>query len=572
MALDNKYKNPEKYKGKIKIRNLDPEVIGLINSHGGSGGGYDDTLIRHDLEEVQSTLQDHDKLINNINNKISSAATKIELNNYRRKDIDITFNDLDANLKDKINSIGSGGSGSGSTDLSSINNKIQELTSKVTINTGNITSNKDNLNTLTNLFNSFKSEIITSQQQQDTLISSNTNRIKQLENNYSDSSHIGIDRLDPELSNKINQFDNISNSLNNLEQQLNIHNVSINNIKSDLEQTHNDFNTLKDNLSNKLKEINNKIKTNESSINDVSTELHSLTIDKIISFTSTPENIDNGKIKESNLTTELAKKINNVSNMSNDLDEIKNSILHLGLNVGGTNNQFVYKENDDLITKSIFSFINIASTQEEIDLLKSEYKSPIYDKTNNVIFTKVAIEGSADYRWEQLENGLNNNQLVNTYLFDSNTGLFYFNSNGSLINILSAQDFSRGISIKDWFFSADIPNTLQLQYKNEVFQEWHVDDTSAASVSLFNEDDSNISTDNQKQIDITEIIYSINPLDSIFIEMDEYNKLISKTLILDDISGLYIENNGSIKVAHISDGIKLFNTTDKEIIVKILKG
>ena len=572
MALDNKYKNPEKYKGKIKIRNLDPEVIGLINSHGGSGGGYDDTLIRHDLEEVQSTLQDHDKLINNINNKISSAATKIELNNYRRKDIDITFNDLDANLKDKINSIGSGGSESGSTDLSSINNKIQELTSKVTINTGNITSNKDNLNTLTNLFNSFKSEIITSQQQQDTLISSNTNRIKQLENNYSDSSHIGIDRLDPELSNKINQFDNISNSLNNLEQQLNTHNVSINNIKSDLEQTHNDFNTLKDNLSNKLKEINNKIKTNESSINDVSTELHSLTIDKIISFTSTPENIDNGKIKESNLTTELARKINNVSNMSNDLDEIKNSILHLGLNVGGTNNQFVYKENDDLITKSIFSFINIASTQEEIDLLKSEYKSPIYDKTNNVIFTKVAIEGSADYRWEQLENGLNNNQLVNTYLFDSNTGLFYFNSNGSLINILSAQDFSRGISIKDWFFSADIPNTLQLQYKNEVFQEWHVDDTSAASVSLFNEDDSNISTDNQKQIDITEIIYSINPLDSIFIEMDEYNKLISKTLILDDISGLYIENNGSIKVAHISDGIKLFNTTDKEIIVKILKG
>ena len=81
MALDNKYDNFSKYKGKIKIRNLDPEVISFINTGGSSGGsGYDDTEIRNDLESIHDTLDSHDNLINNINTKISSAATKTELN------------------------------------------------------------------------------------------------------------------------------------------------------------------------------------------------------------------------------------------------------------------------------------------------------------------------------------------------------------------------------------------------------------------------------------------------------------------------------------------------------------
>ena len=44
MSEPNIYENVDKYKGKVKYRNLDPELQKLIGSGGGSGGGsYDDT-------------------------------------------------------------------------------------------------------------------------------------------------------------------------------------------------------------------------------------------------------------------------------------------------------------------------------------------------------------------------------------------------------------------------------------------------------------------------------------------------------------------------------------------------
>lgn len=213
MALDNKYDNFSKYKGKIKIRNLDPEVISLINTGGSSGGsGYDDTEIRNDLESIHDTLDSHDNLINNINTKISSAATKTELNQFRRKDVDITYNDLDSDLKERLRNKDSGSGGSSDND-DDILTELEELKSKVTINTGNINNNTSNINSISQALDNYRTESTNKNNEQDATISNNTNRIQQLENKITENNEITFDDLDPDLAIKIEQIDNFSSDI-----------------------------------------------------------------------------------------------------------------------------------------------------------------------------------------------------------------------------------------------------------------------------------------------------------------------------------------------------------------------
>ena len=365
MALDNKYDNFSKYKGKIKIRNLDPEVISFINTGGSSGGsGYDDTEIRNDLESIHDTLDSHDNLINNINTKISSAATKTELNQFRRKDVDITYNDLDSDLKERLRNKDSGSGGSSDND-DDILTELEELKSKVTINTGNINNNTSNINSISQALDNYRTESTNKNNEQDATISSNTNRIQQLENKITENNEITFDDLDPDLAIKIEQIDNFSSDIDSLKQKVSNNTLSISNINLDLSNLTSDFSDLSQSIDSKIDNINEVVEQNTNNINDIDNTLNTLTIDKIISFTNTPEDPDKGKIKINNLTSDLADKINNLSSFNTDIEDIKNSIIHPGRNIIGQDNQFVYKNGEDLYTKRIFSFFNTASTEEE---------------------------------------------------------------------------------------------------------------------------------------------------------------------------------------------------------------
>lgn len=562
MALDNKYDNFSKYKGKIKIRNLDPEVISLINTGGSSGGsGYDDTEIRNDLESIHDTLDSHDNLINNINTKISSAATKTDLNQFRRKDIDITYNDLDSDLKERLRNKDSGSGGSSDND-DDILTELEELKSKVTINTGNINNNTSNINSISQALDNYRTESTNKNNEQDATISNNTNRIQQLENKITENNEITFDDLDPDLAIKIEQIDNFSSDIDSLEQQVSNNTLSISNINLDLSNLTSDFSDLSQSIDSKIDNINEVVEQNTNNIDDINNTLNTLTIDKIISFTNTPEEPDKGKIKINNLTSDLADKINNLSSFNTDIEDIKNSIIHPGRNIIGQDNQFVYKNGEDLYTKRIFSFFNTASTEEEFLSLKTQNKSPIYYRVDNNIYE---VSGSD---WIAIEDGLSNTNYNNIYLFDPKHGSFYFNDNGSLINILSQDDMDKGLSLGNWSF---IPgeNTFQLKYLDDVFQEWSVSDTNT---NTLNDNISLMSlNDNDKNDEYTELIYTINKKDSISIKLSKKQQYICKALILDKKTGLYTDYNYEIfKIYYLSDSIKISNLTDSSITIKIV--
>ena len=562
MALDNKYDNFSKYKGKIKIRNLDPEVISLINTGGSSGGsGYDDTEIRNDLESIHDTLDSHDNLINNINTKISGAATKTELNQFRRKDVDITYNDLDADLKERLRNKDSGSGGSSDND-DDILTELEELKSKVTINTGNINNNTSNINSISQALDSYRIESTNKNNEQDATISNNTNRIQQLENKITENNEITFDDLDPDLAIKIEQINNFSSDIDSLEQQVSNNTLSISNINLDLSNLTSDFSDLSQSIDSKIDNINEVVEQNTNNIDDINNTLNTLTIDKIISFTNTPEEPDKGKIKINNLTSDLADKINNLSSFNTDIEDIKNSIIHPGRNIIGQDNQFVYKNGEDLYTKRIFSFFNTASTEEEFLSLKTQNKSPIYYRVDNNIYE---VSGSD---WIAIEDGLSNTNYNNIYLFDPKHGSFYFNDNGSLINILSQDDMDKGLSLGNWSF---IPgeNTFQLKYLDDVFQEWSVSDTNT---NTLNDNISLMSlNDNDKNDEYTELIYTINKKDSISIKLSKKQQYICKALILDKKTGLYTDYNYEIfKIYYLSDSIKISNLTDSSITIKIV--
>lgn len=562
MALDNKYDNFSKYKGKIKIRNLDPEVISFINTGGSSGGsGYDDTEIRNDLESIHDTLDSHDNLINNINTKISSAATKTDLNQFRRKDIDITYNDLDSDLKERLRNKDSGSGGSSDND-DDILTELEELKSKVTINTGNINNNTSNINSISQALDNYKIESTNKNNEQDATISNNTNRIQQLENKVTENNEITFDDLDPDLAIKIEQINNFSSDIDSLEQQVSNNTLSISNINLDLSNLTSDFSDLSQSIDSKINNINEVVEQNTNNINDIDNTLNTLTIDKIISFTNTPEDPDKGKIKINNLTSDLADKINNLSSFNTDIEDIKNSIIHPGRNIIGQDNQFVYKNGEDLYTKRIFSFFNTASTEEEFLSLKTQNKSPIYYRVDNNIYE------SSGSDWIAIEDGLSNTNYNNIYLFDPEHGSFYFNDNGSLINILSQDDMDKGLFLGNWSF---IPgeNTFQLKYLDDVFQEWSVSDTDT---NTLNDNISLMSlNDNDKNDEYTELIYTINKKDSISIKLSKKQQYICKVLILDKKTGLYTDYNYEMfKTYYLSDSIKIFNLTDSSITIKIV--
>lgn len=561
MALDNKYDNFSKYKGKIKIRNLDPEVISFINTGGSSGGsGYDDTEIRNDLESIHDTLDSHDNLINNINTKISSAATKTELNQFRRKDVDITYNDLDADLKERLRNKDSGSGGSSDND-DDILTELEELKSKVTINTGNINNNTSNINSISQALDNYRTESTNKNNEQDATISSNTNRIQQLENKITENNEITFDDLDPDLAVKIEQIDNFSSDIDSLKQKVSNNTLSISNINLDLSNLTSDFSDLSQSINSRIDNINEVVEQNTNNIDDINNTLNTLTIDKIISFTNTPEEPDKGKIKINNLTSDLADKINNLSSFSTDIEDIKNSIIHPGRNIIGQDNQFVYKNGEDLYTKRIFSFFNTASTEEEFLSLKTQNKSPIYYRVDNNIYEASGSD------WIAIEDGLSNTNYNNIYLFDPKHGSFYFNDNGSLINILSQDDMDKGLSLGNWSF---IPseNTFQLKYLDDVFQEWSVSDINT---NTLNDNISLMSlNDNDKNDEYTELIYTINKKDSISIKLSKKQQYICKVLILDKKTGLYTDYNYEIfKIYYLSDSIKIFNLTDSSITIKI---
>lgn len=590
MSEPNIYENVDKYKGKVKYRNLDPELQKLIGSGGGSGGGnYDDTEIREQITDIKEDLKEYTDKYADLSTKVNNAATLTDLENYRKKSVDITYYDLDADLKNRIDNPDIA-PGIDADKINQISKDIDSLKSKVTVNESNIQNNTTNIDSLTDSFNEFKQKIEADEVEHEKNISSNTNRIEQLEDALANGIDIDINQLPPEISNKLELVTEINADLTELEKQVSTNTSNITTNKNDILSNENNIsiinlslNNFKEITNNTLTSINNTINEHTSDIDNIQEDLNNLSIDSIIANNADNSNPDIGKIKEANLDSALVTKLNQTTDITNQVTQIENNFQNLGSFVDGDTGNFVYRTSTTLSTKNIFNFIYIGNTPDEVLKLKSKGNAIIYDKSNNILYEATVNEGADvgsngeynpdDVTLTEKVDGLQDVQLNYTLILDGVHTVLYFNNDGELLEIVNFSQIYLGQS---WTICVDeTTNTLQVKYKDDCIQEWSIDDTNTLDIETFNLSNNYIETNAKSSLTqkiITLLPHSIND-----IKIENINDIIPYIKILsidkNDTSltkGLYIENSSSCTVAYMDDGLKIANNDNTSTTVKII--
>lgn len=580
MSEPNIYENIDKYKGKVKYRNLDPELQKLIGSGGGgSGGSYDDTEIREQITEVKEDLKEYTDKYAELSTKVNNAATLTDLENYRKKSVDITYYDLDADLKNRIDNPNIA-PGIDADKINQISKDIDSLKSKVTVNESNIQNNTTNISSLTGSFNEFKQKIEADEVEHEKNISSNTNRIEQLEDAIANGIDIDISQLPPEISNKLELVTEINADLTELEKQVSTNTSNITTNKNDILLNKNNIsiinsslNNFKEITNNTLTSINNTINEHTSDIDNIQEDLNNLSIDSIIANNADNSNPDIGKIKEANLDSALVTKLNQTTDITNQVTQIENNFQNLGSFVDGDTGNFVYRTSTTLSTKNILNFFYVASSTTEINQLKTFGNCYIYDKINNIVYEASVpedAEAGADGKYDAtivnlttIEDGLQNDMLNYVLLLDANNSILYFNNGGNLLSVIDFTKFSLG---KAWsFYVDDATNTLQIKYNDDCIQLWSPsDDISTLSLD-----------ENPNEYDATFIERFITVGPNLVEEVYLTNPNKAKVLILDEdinslTNGLYIDHLDTCIVAYTDISIKIVNKDIKTIRVKIL--
>ena len=588
MSEPNIYENVDKYKGKVKYRNLDPELQKLIGSGGGgSGGSYDDTEIREQIIEVKEDLKEYTNKYAELSTKVNNAATLTDLENYRKTSVDITYYDLDADLKNRIDNPDIA-PGIDTDKLNQISEDIDDLKAKNVINESNIQNNITNISSLTENFNEFKQQTEADEIEHSKTIASNTNRIAQLENTIANGIDIDINQLPPEISNKLELVTEISADLTEVQKQIATNTNNIATSKNDILSNKNSISTINSALNSfkeitntSLNSINKTINEHTSSINDIQEDLSNLSIDSIIASNADSSNPDTGKIKESNLDSNLVTKLNQTTDITNQVTQIENNFQTLGSFVDGDTGNFVCRTSTTLSTKNIFNFIYVGNTTDDVLKLKSKGNAIIYDKSNNILYEATVNDGAVsgsngeynpdDVTLTEVTDGLQNIQLNYTLILDGVHTVLYFNNDGELLEIVNFSQIYLGQS---WTICVDeTTNTLQVRYKDDCIQEWSIDETNALGIETFSLPNDDVeSKTNLTQKIVTFLPHSIND-----IKIDNINEIIPyiKILSIDKDStsltkGLYIENSSSCTVAYTDSGLKIANNDDTSTTVKII--
>lgn len=583
MSEPNIYENVEKYKGKVKYRNLDPELQKLIGSGGGSDGSYDDTEIREQIESIKQDLKEYTNNYADLSTTVNNSATLTDLENYRKKSVDITYYDLDADLKNRIDNPDIA-PGIDQDKVVQISNDINDIKSQVNVYENNIQNNTNNITSLTQEFNDFKQSIETDEVQHEQTIASNTNRIEQLEDAIANGIDIDISQLPPEISNQLEIVNEVKTDLTALQQQVstNTSNISTNknNIstnKANISSIQSSLDNFKSTTNNTIATINSTLTSHQSNINNLQNDLDNLSIDSIIAQNASATNPDTGKIKEANLNSSIIEKLNKASDTTNQYDIINNQFQSLGSFVDGDTGNFVYKSGSRLGTKNILNFFYVANTTAEVTQLKSFGNCYIYDKTENILYEASVddtIQPNTDGKYDinevnlsEIENGLQDERFNYILLLDGNSNILYLNNDGTLMQVIDFTKFSLG---KYWsFYVDDSNNTLQIKYNDDCIQLWSPsDDISTLSI----DDNASLNENEESSISIERTLtLQPNTIEEVY--LDNISNL--KVLILDEdnnslTKGLYIDHLDNCVVAYTDTGIKLVNKDNKPIKVKIL--
>lgn len=402
----------QREKGKVQMRNLHPELQALIKgavtsgsiamkdfspemqetihnilNTGSSGTGYNDSELREKIGALEYNKADRTELrplFNKNNDKIDitmlngdvatvvqNAASKADLLKYRPVSRDITYNDLDSDLKIRINNSslqpGEGGTGISEANLAEIKVQLNQHETGINNNANTIASLSDRMDSLSSL-SSLASLPET--------VAKNTNNIQTLSGKLNDflgendpdnmeKGKIGLDRLKNAVVQQLTLGTTAYDKVDKLIPRITQDEADI----ASLQTSFTDVNT-------KAEEALTKANANTANIDKLNTDIttqmtaidnkvNDLNLDTILAKTIGSE--DMGKIQTRHLSNDIVNSLDQVAVLEERITANANAITS-AKTIVGTLGQFAYKGSKATTTKSILNTAAFYTTKTNLDV------------------------------------------------------------------------------------------------------------------------------------------------------------------------------------------------------------
>lgn len=409
----------QKEKGKVRMRNLHPDLQKLINGatqsgtidmqdlsqnlqnrirnksgdSGSGGGSYDLTEVMEELGRLnynkadKSALKqyfdktaDHltlDMLDSSIATKINNAAVQSDLLQYRPVSRDITYNDLDSDLKKKINNAelngggGSGGSNVSDETLAEIQRRLSQHDTGIAGNASSIESINERLNGMSEL-----SALISLPDQ----VSKNTANITKVTNQLDDFlgtndpenkeiGKIGRTRLTTGVLKQLDEGTDAQSKATALTARVLEAEGNITSLTARIVATE----ELADNV--KKQSDDNKTKITKAQddlaniVNGVDAKINDMNIDAVLAKTA--NTIEQGKIQKRHLADDITNDLKKAEEFETKLAQVTESIQKSN-EIPGIASQFAYKGSKGTTTKAILNLFPIYDGNQDLDALENK--------------------------------------------------------------------------------------------------------------------------------------------------------------------------------------------------------
>lgn len=466
----------QKYKGRVKMRNLDPELQGLLGKSvqsgtiemkdfspefqniitrilntGSSGAGYNDTELRQKIGSLdynkadKTALKDYfnkktdrvsyELIQSDVATKIQNAASASDLPKYRAKVDAITYEDLDSKLKVKIDNaskVGESGSGSGSTiddaNIVKINERLNQHDTGIQANAKNITTLTSRMDALgdTDTLKAMPTQIQTNAQNIQKVTDSFNDLIGANDPNNKEPGHFGFNRLTSEVQNQIKVGTTALDSVNKLKSTVDKNTGDITSITSKVDNASKSAADANAQATKNAKDISNIGATLTDRVNGIDGKVNTMTLDDVLNHSLNTASA--GKIQESQLSDTIKSKLDSANALKSEIDEVKTIATNSGA-ITGTTAQFAYKGANANATKAILYRIYLYPATVDIMTLEDNevHLAGCIDSGKLMEFR----EG----RWNDIAQGFLNEKYSYAIYYDLSSNKFYYHD-GNMMNEL----------------------------------------------------------------------------------------------------------------------------------------
>lgn len=493
-------KDSQKYKGRIKRRNLDPElqrlldktvqsgmiamkdfspefqnIITRILNTGSSGAGYNDTELREKIGSLdynkadKSALKDYfnkksdhvsyEMMQSDVATKIQNAAAAADLPKYRLKADAIVYEDLDSKLKVKIDNAskagesgGSGGTGIDDANVVKINERLNQHDTGIQANAKNITTLTERLDAIgnTDTLKAMPAEIQTNAQNIQKLTDSFNDLIGANDPNNKEPGHFGFNRLTSEVQNQIKVGSTALDVVNKLKTSVDKNTGDITSITSKVDNASKVAADANAQATKNTKDFTNTTNLLTDRVNGIDGKVNTLTLDDILNHSL--DTASAGKIQETQLSDTITTKLNSVSSLKSEIDEVKTIASNSGA-ITGTTGQFAYKGANANTTKAILYRIYLYPATVDIMALD-----------DNEVHLAGCIESGKlmeyhDGRWNEVVQGFLNEKYIYAMYYDLSNHKFYYHDGAALDELPTANTSLTTITVPgrgsaDWVHNA----------------------------------------------------------------------------------------------------------------------